>query len=447
MLSLFAPVLGQLITLGVHDRTEGRFVRAEQPGLVAAPIAPAVVPQTSRFEAVTTPSAVLTLSWPRYDLAVGYGVSFLLTPLESKPRDLLVLHYATLTTSYRFRLTTITLNSTAIFGDVNFQTEALRNPASPESSTTGRDPTLPNNGAPSNGNTANGGSTPAQPGAGTTPPATPQSQPAVPQTVRYVSSNTTLTVSHRLSRQLTLGAFATYSLAEGTNTRSRAAYPLTRGDTEGVVASHVYGFTTRDSFNSTVTGQRAGSSNGNIVWSVVANEIWAHAFNQRTSSALGGGISGSRFSQPDGLVAYSVFPNFFAGLSHQEQLARGTLSMLANAYTAPVLDPLRATIDPRVGVNGGLGWNRKRFASMLTGGVALSIAATDANAGAFDNYQAALVMSYRATDWLGFDTGARVAEQKYQNQTQVPLSYLVYVGVDLGYGILLKRQKPPIAPK
>lgn len=429
MLPLLAPVLAQLITLGVHDRTEARYIASYD----------------EHYEAATDPGVELTFTLPRYELSVGYGVSLLLTPLEEKPRDLLVYHHASLGTSYRFRRTVLSLNSTGSFGEVNFQTQALQTatPINPDD-TAGETPGGGEPTAPAEPNQPNEPAQPAGPaaGAGQVPGAmvTEPLQPRIfDRAVRYGTWTTTANVSHQASREMTLDAFTSYTMAGALDEEDRLDYPLTRGWTAGVAASHTLVWTPRDGFVTSVTVQQAWSSNGNRATSAVGRETWNHKFDRRLSGFLGGGVSVTRFSQPNGLVAISIFPDFGVGLSYQRRLARGTFSVSIGAYSAPALDPLRATVDPRLGGTGSIGWARDRFATALSGGAAISTADEGADAGAFDSYQASYVASYQVADWVGLEAGARFAQQQYQAVTTVPFSYAAFVALTLGYEIPLWR--------
>ncbi len=418
-----AIVFAQVINLGVHDRTEVRRV----------------VLNDHHYEAETTPSATLAFLWPHYDLTLNYGASLLELPLESKSRRLLVYHTIVVGTSYQFRRTKLALNSRTSFGELNFLVAALANPTlQPQPAANPGDTATP----PA-GQTGGDGMTttpPAQGGDGTTqpkPPTTPaegvQQTRAVNRAVRYETSTTTAQVTHTLSRELTLGASTSYTIAGGLDAPARVDYPTVRGTTVGVQGTHVLRWTGRDSFVLDATGQQAWSSNRNVVTSLLGTENWRHAFDKRSGSVAGVGISVVRFARFDGLVAYSIFPTFQLGVAQSTLVARGTLNLQANVYSNPALDPLRATIDPRLGAAVSVGWTGKRFSTSLTGNAAYSVAPQVNNAGAFDALRATFLMGYRLTDWLVADTGARVAQQTFQNTSIIPISYTIFAALNLGY--------------
>ncbi len=426
MLPWFAPVLAQLVTLNVEDRSEARYVVAED----------------HRYEAATRPGAVLQLQWPSYQLALGYNVSLLVTPLESKPRDLLVLHSAHLDTSYRIQRTTLSLNSSVSWGEVNFLTAALQNPAP----VVANPDTVPDGAA--NGGATPGGATanPTQPNNGAQPTPgngvppggqTPQQTHVDNRIVKYATTTTMVRGAQEVTRRLQLGAFVRYTQAGGMNDASLTYYPRTHGTTVGGDLQHTLALTKRDTFFTTSVGQHTKASSGNLASSLLSSTLWTHAIDRRLASNFGIGLSVTRISQTDGLIAYGVYPNFQLGLSYQGKLARGLFSAQAAAYSFPALDPLRATVDPQIGARGSVGWSRERFSTSLTGNGAISIASPQANRGAFDSYQASFTNTLRCTDWLALDAGARVIQQQYQGNSIVPLGYAAFVGLTFGYPVTL----------
>lgn len=419
MLPWFAPVLAQVVTLNLEDRSEARYVVAED----------------HRYEAATRPGAVLHLTGKSYQLSLGYNVSLLVTPLDATPRDLLVLHSATLDTSYRVQRTTLSLNSFVSWGEVNFLTAGLQNPT----------PVAANPETPADGAT-DGGAPPDQPQPQPTNGAAPDAgagTPGIQQTrahnevVRYSTTTTTLRAAQDVTRRLQLGAFVRYTQAGGLNDASLIYYPKTHGTSVGVDGQHTLLLTKRDSFFTTSIGQHTKASSGNLATSWITSTLWTHAIDRHLSSSFGAGLSVTRISQTDGLIAYGVYPNFQLGLAYQTKLARGIFSAQVATYSFPALDPLRATVDPQVGARGSLGWSRERFSTSLTGNGAVSIASPQANAGAFDSYQASFVNTFRCTDWLSLDAGGRVIQQQYRGDNIVPFGYAAFVGLSFAYPVAL----------
>jgi len=430
MSALLAPLLAQLVTLGVADRTEARYQ----------------TPSYARYEGATRPSARLQLSWPHYDLTFGYGASLTLTPLESTPRDLLVYHNASVATSYSYRRTVVSLSVSGSMGETNFRTQALKDatPQRPQDGTTGTG-TDQNNGSPkpdpNKPNQPTQPTQPTQPGAGQSTTGSTL-QPRVPDgPIRYGNLTSALAVSEQVNRSLRLGAILTYAIAGGLNDEARATSPYTRGTAISVNGVYVWLFSARNVFSTSITATQAWSSLGNEVTSLFGNESWAHRFNARTASTLSAGVSITRVPFGDQYSAISVFPTFSATISHSTRLARGMLTLTLAAFSAPTLDPLRATVDPRVGAQGNLGWTRDRFSARVSGGASVSIADSGNNAGAFDNYSGGTGMAYRVTDWLSTDVGASFAQQAYQGTTTVPFSYGAFGGVTFGAAVPLSGKK------
>ncbi len=433
MSPLFAIVLAQAITLGVHDRTEARHV----------------VVYDHHYEAETVPSATLALVWPHYDLNLSYAVSLLEMPLESSSRQLLAYHTLALSTGYHVRHTSLVLNNRTSFGELNFLVAALANPVAqpPMGDTTANGQ---NGDANGNGNTSG---QPQQPANGSTQPKPPTIPvQGVLQTrtfnrpVRYETSTTNLQATHVASPELTLGAFAAYTIAGGTSSASRVDYPTTRGTIVGAQANHVWRLTGREAFVSDAFGQQAFSSNGNLATSLLATESWRHTFDARTGSIVGAGLSVLRFASPNGLVAYSIFPTFQLGAARTSKVARGNLSLQLTMYSNPALDPLRATVDPRLGGAASVAWTGKRFFSSLAGNGAISLAPQGNDAGAFDALRGTFVVGYLLTDWLSVDSGVRVAQQRYQHTTLVPISYAIFGAFNVDYDWPLSGRRPKQKP-
>jgi hypothetical protein len=412
---LLAPLFAQVVTLGVADRSEVRYL----------------TPYNYEYEAETVPGVRLTLRLPRYEAMLGYDASLIVAPLEREPRDLLVYHTLLFDTSYRFRRSSISFSSTGSFGEVNFRAQALGAAATPEPGTT--------EGAPGDQGTTPDPMRPPEP---TVPEQQPQTRIRDVPT-RYGRWSTTLGGGHRPTREVTLAASVTYTMAGGLDAQALEDYPLTRGWVASIFGTHEHKLAARDALSSNVTlqqawsSQDAGGASGNEVTTLLAGATWTHRYTPHTSSQLGPGISVSRTPAFEVYTAWSVYPTFTAAVTHERKLARGLLTLTLNAFSTPELDPLRATVDPRIGGRAAAGWTRDRFSTSLTGSATISIAAADNNPGAFDQRQAALVAGYRLTDWLLVDAGGRLAEQQYQDTTTIPLTYVAFVGLTLGHVVPL----------
>jgi hypothetical protein len=141
---LLAPILGQLLTLGLSDRTEARYVANETE---------------EHFEASTQPAAGIDLSYRRTSLRFGYAPIITVLPLESEPREIFTFHTAFVAASHNFRHTSFSISQSAGYGEMNFQSQALApvattpttgtpntpvDPAQPNTPTQPNAPTQPN---------------------------------------------------------------------------------------------------------------------------------------------------------------------------------------------------------------------------------------------------------------------------------------------------------------
>lgn len=274
----------------------------------------------------------------------------------------------------------------------------------------------------------------------TVPPGGQLQPTVVDGPVRYGTLTNALAISQQVTRPLRLSTFGTHSIAGGLDQQARDNYPYIRGSTVGVNGVYLYSVSVRDSFSTSVTLQHAWSSLGTSVTSALATESWNHRFDKQTSGTLSGGISASR--SPFGeYSAYSVFPTFGAFLNHNRKLARGVWVLAFGGYSAPTLDPLRATVDPRLGVFGNTNWTRDRFSARLSASMAVSVADSGNNAGAFNSASAAAGVAYRITTWVQADSGVALAQQAYQDQTTIPLSYAAFIGVTFGYAAPIAGRK------
>lgn len=434
MSPLLVPLFAQLVSLGLGNRTEARYVDYE----------------IEQFEGSTSPHAELAVRTRRADFSLGYGPTLTLQPLEKKPRELLVFHDASASAGYRFRHTRLTLASSLGLGETNFRLAALRGPGAPTMD--------------AEGDTGSGGEEPSadpeQPGSEPTEPAAPTaaapevpdpSQPGsesgaeqlqiVDRVVRYYISSTTLGLAHEPMKDVSLSVQTGHYRAGGLDDVSRELYPELRGWFVGGSAGYTHRLTSRDAFASSASLVKTWSSTGSEAATLNGQEVWQHVIDSRTTTALGAGLNITRFSQDNGLRGFSVFPTFQAALAHQLTLWRGALSLTVFAYSTPALDPLRALVDPRVGVGGNLSYVRERFSLNLGGGSALSLAPEDHDTGAIDSAQADGSVAYRIAEMLEVDAGARYVRQAVQGVTVLPSSYAAYVGIELGYAVQLRGSR------
>ena len=234
---------------------------------------------------------------------------------------------------------------------------------------------------------------------------------------------------HSYSREVTLRGFVSYYVQGSTDEAQQRAYPFGRGTTIGVQGTHFWQLG-RDTFNFDASLQQSWSSLGNQVSALFVSDRWHHTFDAHTASNLGIGVSMIRFAQDNGLEGYSTYPAFLAGLEDSRRLGPGMLNLQLTSYAAPVLDPLRATIDPRIGAMATAGWSGKRVYTTADVTSSVSVAQPDNDAAAFDVLSGNALIGYIFTDWLQAEGGARIARQQFQDQTTIPFSYTVFLALN-----------------
>jgi hypothetical protein len=252
---------------------------------------------------------------------------------------------------------------------------------------------------------------------------------------------TTASASHQIAKTLPVQAAVGTSSSGGLGEEGRADYPALRGWFVSGSTGYTYVFSKRDSFASALGLTKSWSSSNNEAAILNAAETWAHQFGKRTAGALNVGLNITRFSQANGLRGFSIFPAFQLSLAHQTRLGVGTLSFSANAYSSPVLDPLRALVDPRIGAGGAIGYTRKRLSLSVGGATTISVAPQAANAGAGNVSQADARAGYQLGELVVLSTGVRVAHKTYQGATVFPTTWGGFVGLGFGYDLVLAGRR------
>lgn len=415
MSPLLAPVLAQIVSLQLADRTEARYLDYED----------------DIYEASTSPSVQLSSGWKRSDVTLSYSPSLTLSPLEEQPRTLAVYHSLGLNAGYRWRRSSLTLASYVGFGTVNFQVTGLRGQPPPLTGGAGEQPPA-------------GGEGPDAPEV--TPPGPVEPTPGDPSTgqivfssqnVRYYSTTTTLSGTHAFTKRLQGQAHLGQTRAGGLDSESAELYPPLHAYFAGVGSSYTLTFAARDSFVTSASLDGSVSSFGSTAITLNAQEGWNHTFDPRTFTGLSAGINITRFTEDTGLRGFGFYPSFTAWISHTLSLWGGALAMGFYSYSGPTFDPLRAIVDPRFGVGASLGYTRKRFATSVSGGAAISINSPEHDVGSIDNAQASAVTSYQISDAVSMDGGVRYWRQRVEDVEVVPASWSVFVGLSLGHQVRL----------
>ena len=429
MLPLVAPIFAQLITLGVADRSEVRYLRQEADKLT---------PAVQRWEASTNPDVRLSFRTRRSTLTLAYVPSLLITPLDHPPRQRLLFHNIRLLESYTWQRTTLSFSSNVGFGKVNLRAAGLQAPVTglvPTDTTT--TPAQPNQ-TPQDPNAPGTPATPTTPGTATPGTTTQPGQAGlVDKIVQHIAWTSTLSLAQNLTRRWTLGSFVGYSIDGGLDAASTKAYPFTRGSSVGASSTYTYLLSARHSFITSLNAQQLWSSNDNNVAALLGTENWVHVITPRTRNTAGAGLSVTRFSEANGRVGVSIFPTFNATISHEASVARGFLDLSAGAYAAPALDPVRATVDPRLGTSAVVRWSNKRFAATASGNAAISLARTADNANAIDSVNGSLILTYSIVDGFLVDGGVRGIARSFAGQSSIPPSWAGFVGVTFAYERLL----------
>jgi hypothetical protein len=411
MSPLFGPILAQLVTLAVSDRTEARYIRSD----------------TAYAEAGTYPRVALNCGWQHAALTLGYGPSLNVTPLESKHRELQISQNVAATAAYRsgFRHTIWAFSESVAYSQVNFRQQALAGPAGtppvvdPGTAMAGTMTPAPTGGM--------SGAVPgAQPAPGTAVPVGTQIH-ATDQSITTLISTTVLALNNTVSSVLLVGGSVGYLVNRTVS--GALTLPVSQGPTAEAHAA--YRASHADSLTTSVTSQYAWTTPGNNAWFAYLNEAWAHALNLRTTTRLGAGASITRNSQSDGLVFWSIYPTFNASINQVVPAGRSTFAFGLAASSAPFIDPIRASVDPRFSVSGTAGWGWGRFSSGLSAGSAVSLAQQNDN-GAFNSVYATFNTSYRLGAAVTADAGVRGFWQSVAGQTTVPASLAGYVGFTFG---------------
>jgi hypothetical protein len=441
MSPLLAPILAQVVTLQLGDRTEARYTDA-----VGDSPTPAVASGS------TAPNIALRVNNRRSSVQLNYVPSLTLSPLNRSPRELYVFHTAGANFGYRWRRTTAQIGNSVSIGSLSLRLASVQGPqtttgqsgtnqpASGDNSSMGggSSPTM-GNGSPTtgSGSPTTGGGTPTTGGTPVTPGGVVTRLADTDQKVAFYTSTTTIGVSHDLTKRVRFGVSAGTTISGGLNDVSRQYYKPLRGYFIGGNTGYAFVLSRRDAFLTSVSLTKTWSSNDNQVANGSITESWGHIFNKETSGGLGAGLNVTRFTQADGLAGFSIFPTFQLGIVYRTQLGRGRLSLAVSAYGSPALDPLRALVDPRVGVGGSVGYSRNKLFWVTSGSAALSLAPKDRNAGAVNATAGETRLGYQIGQWVAVDGGARLAYQSYEGQTVISTTWAAFAGVTLGYRVTL----------
>jgi hypothetical protein len=415
MHALLAPVLAQLVTLGLADRLEGRYV---------------IGYGQKQFDGIntTTPAGTVRFDLGRASIRLGYAPTLTIVPLFETPRELLLYHRGYLGAEYRWKRTTVSLGQAAGYGDRDFQLEALM----PRQTTAGTTPypqgqqTAANpagqtpNGTPAAGGT---GGTGAAPG-GTTPGGVRPYQQDTGK-INFADFRSFLALTHAVSRPLSLRLLAGYTISGGTTAADRQLYPLTHGPDATLAAR--YTADARNALVTTLTGVYTKTENGNRGAYTTLTEDYLHGFTRQTLGIVGAGVSFGRTEPPGGLPLYSIYPMLRVGVVHASRLAQGIFTVTLDVNTAPAMDLNTATVDPRIGTTASASWTRERFSLVATAASTISIQREQSHT--FDSILTSATARYDIGAGFATDLGTRTTFQRYNGQDTIPQTWVMFFAV------------------
>ncbi|HYP74522.1 MAG TPA: hypothetical protein VER12_01120 [Polyangiaceae bacterium] len=421
MLSL-GPVLAQLATLSLGDRSEVRYI----------------APEDKHYEATTRPFVALGLRTRQLTLAAGYSPSITVIPLEDNAtREVLLFHTLYLAVTRTWGRTWLTVSENAGLGEQNFRTVGLTDTRFPQTPTgappTSAPPTTtPPAGMPPTNTPPTGTPPTGQPTQGTNPVRAYGNEP-----IAYVNSTTTIGLTHQATAAISYYEEVSYLVSGSTRDEDRALYPLIKGPR--FLTTLRYRTSRVDEFVATAMAQYAASSLGTSVWIGTGTGTWVHKLSPTTATQLGAGLGFSRTPLYLGFVMYSIYPVLNASITDTSRLGRGKLGTSVGVSSAPVVDITTGAADPRLGFYSLINWKRDRFTALLTADSSVSIAQSTSDSGALAATRGSLTaasgsagVSYGLTKTFSVDTGIRVTYQSYRDRVTIPLNYAAFVGFSFG---------------
>jgi hypothetical protein len=259
----------------------------------------------------------------------------------------------------------------------------------------------------------------------------------VAETFFFESSITHLTSTLRL-RPWTLFATVGYQLSGGNGGPSQPM-PATETTTTGAAASGATGLplqkgplgeasatfaaTHRDDLITDARGADASFSNGPEDLLISLEEIWRHRWSHSTDTLLAAGAAVSR-ARPLPVDPYSVATYPVAEATINEHISRGKDQFLVrlDARLAPTINILIGSVDELIQGTLVANWTHRRFSlqALATAGETVD----QATSTAYRAIQGELDLSYRVSEVLSFDGGARLlreAQDEIPSTTGAPL--------------------------
>ena len=244
MPALLAPILAQAITLSVGDRT----------GISARTFDDEVF-----VDADTSPSVQLGLTTQRTAWSLGYAPSLTVYSF-GEDEEFALLHLGAASASMRWRRHFLTLSQSGGYGRQNLRATPILEPEVVQ------DPSAPPG--------------PAQDPAG-------QNQ-LLDQVISYGFSNSNATLTHLLTRRLTLSEFVGYATSSGLDDVARTVYPLQREVSGG--ANVGYALTRSDTLYTSAESQYVLTGPVGVLI-ISAEERWSKRLSATATGEIGAGAA------------------------------------------------------------------------------------------------------------------------------------------------------------
>jgi hypothetical protein len=383
MHALLGPILAQALSLSVQDTTTVRLRRFGD---------------TTFYDADTQPSVELALRTQRTSFSIGYGPTLTLDSIGSDP-ELVILHAGSAAVSTRWRRHFLTLSQQGGYGEQNF----LAAPIEPGVSVT--DPNAP-----------------------PLPTATPETQSRqLNEVISYGFASNMLSLTHLLTRRLSLSESAGYSTSSGFDDLARTIFPLQREVFAGITVG--YALTRGDTLFA--RGEARYVLTGPVgALIVIAEERWAKRWTPNLSTELGAGAAYTESEDsaaPEAPPEKQVVPVATAAL----RVGRGRPNerdelQIASQLTADV-DRTSGEVDERVLWSVGSEHIRGRLTLSASGVGSQSLENDTENA--LTSISGSIAAAYALSDSFAATTGISAAWQHFPGAADVPLFWTGSLGV------------------
>jgi hypothetical protein len=389
-----APILAQVLSAGVGDGIEARYVNESD---------------TRRLEAENRAYARVGIEYPWLQLDLTYSPSVLLSPLEEKPRELSVTHTIigraeTRATVYETRRMVAGFNLNGTLIQENSQRELFGSQLpQAETPVAPVDPMTPEDGA-----------TAAQLGL------------AENLTTRRAEGNADVYLLHRLSLKSILVETLTYRADSGLDRDSRVLYPLLHGPKINV--SHYYALSRRDALRTRAEAAVAFiPSTGGRAWIAEAEEGITHTFSRKVRGDAAAGIVYTRSEVPGEETTGGLGPTALLGLQYNERVERGDLDARFELSYAPTLDRQRFVFDPRANAFATVDWSNDDWRLFVSTSSTISVDPDEP--GALSGVSGMAGADYEIGAGFVAHTGVRAAWQEFENRNVVPATWVYYAGL------------------